>query len=170
MARAADVIYPWERQPRETEKAYEAFLRFKNFGPGRSLIETARALEKSYRHIKRWAKEWDWKNRATLFDRDVERKAKAAAEKEQKAMIARHIGIGLKVQEKALQGLEKLNPERMGAVSVQSLLDFGTKLERDSRTITAQAAAAEQDAANILASVLEKAWGIKGETEGDGEP
>lgn len=170
MARVKDTILPWERQPKETEKAYEAFLIYKNAGPGRTQIDTARRLKKSYRLIKQWAKEWDWKNRVALYDRDVEQKAKAAAEKEQKAMIARHIKIGIQVQGKALEGLKNLKPEKMGAISVQALLDFGTKLERDSRAVTQQEAANQQDAAAILASVLEKAWSDKEGTEENGEP
>ena len=170
MARVKDTILPWERQTGEPEKAYEAFLVFKNAGPGRTQVDTARHLEKSYRLIKKWAKDWDWKSRVALFDRDVEQKAKAVAEAEQKKMIARHIKYGLMVQKKAIQGLEQLKPEKMGAISVQALLDFGTKLERDSRAVTQQETAAQQDAAAILESVLEKAWSDKEGAEEDGEP
>ena len=105
MARVKDTILPWERQPKEPEKAYEAFLIYKNAGPGRTQIETARKLQKSYRLITNWAKTWNWKNRVALFDRDVEQKATAAAEKEQKDMIARHIKYSLMVQGKAIKGL-----------------------------------------------------------------
>ena len=168
MARVTDTILPWERQPGETEKAYEAFLIYKNQGPGRSQIEVARKLQKSTRLITSWVKRWDWKNRVTLFDRDVERKAKAEEEKARKDMIKRHIKYSLAVQSKAIQGLEKLKPEKMGAISVQALLDFGTKLERDSRAITQQETEGQQDAAAILASVLERAWGMKEDGE-DGE-
>ncbi len=168
MARVKDTILPWERQTGETEKAYEAFLIYKNLGPGRTLVAVSERLQKSYTLIRRWAKEQDWKNRVFSWDRDIERKAKAEAEKEQKQMIARHIKIGIQVQGKALEGLKHLKPEKMGAISVQALLDFGTKLERDSRAVTQQEATAPQDAASILASVLERAWSEEGAEE-DGE-
>ena len=68
-----DSSYPWERQTKETEKAYEAFLLYKNAGPGRTVIDVARKLQKSYTLIRRWAKKWNWEDRVLAFDRDCER-------------------------------------------------------------------------------------------------
>ena len=129
---------PWERKHGETEKAFEAFLIYKNLGPGRTQIEVAQKLRKSISLIRRWASDWEWKNRVIAWDSDVEQKAKEAAQKELKAMILRHIKIGMAIQEKGLKGLNHLDPKRMGAISVREFLDFGTKLERDSRALIEQ--------------------------------
>lgn len=133
---------PWERKHGETEKAFEAFLIYKNLGPGRTQIDVAQKLSKSVSLIRRWASEWEWKNRVIAWDSDVEQKAKEEAQKELKAMILRHIKIGMKIQEKGLKGLDHLDPKRMGAISVREFLDFGTKLEREARALITQS---EQD-------------------------
>ena len=54
MTRVKDTVLPWERQDGEREKPYEAFLLYKNAGPGRTKIDVARKLKKSYRLITEW--------------------------------------------------------------------------------------------------------------------
>lgn len=160
-------IAPWERQPGETEKAYEAFLIFKNLGPGRTFKAVSDRLQKSYTLIRRWKERGNWESRAAEYDRENERKEQIATQKARKKMIERHIKIGTSLQGKALQALEAISPEEMKPQDIERFLQFGTKLESESRAKQATKQAGEgQSAAQMLAAILEKAWK---EDSSDGE-
>ena len=170
MARVTDTIYPWERQPKETEKAYEAFLIYKNLGPGRTFIEVSRKLHKSFTLIRRWKDAWNWKERVELYDRENDRKAQLEAQAAQKEMIRRHIDLGMALQKKATEALDNLNPKKMGAVSIKELVRLGTELESVNRNQQIQAAGGNvADIASLFTSVLEKAWSDKEGKGTDGE-
>ena len=51
---------PFEKQPRESEKAFAAFSLYLSQGPERSIEECARKFLKSSRLLRRWAKQFDW--------------------------------------------------------------------------------------------------------------
>ena len=153
-------IAPWERQPGETEKAYEAFLIFKNLGPGRTVKEVSEKLRKSYDLFRRWKKRYDWDSRVEAYDRENERKEQIATQQARKKMIERHIKIGTSLQGKALQALETISPEEMKPQDIERFLQFGTKLESENRAKQETKQAGEgQSAAAMLAAILEKAWG-----------
>lgn len=80
--------YPWDRQPKESEEAYSAFLTYRDLGEGRTVPE-------AYRQAKRkpdarqpngtwnkWAASRDWATRAQAYDDHLrsERDKVAAAE------------------------------------------------------------------------------------------
>ena len=153
-------IAPWERQPGETEKAYEAFLIYKNLGPGRTFKSVADKLQKSYTLIRRWKEQGEWESRAADYDRENERKEQIATQQARKKMIERHIKIGTSLQGKALQALETIAPEEMKPQDIERFLQFGTKLESENREKQETKQAGQgQSAAAMLAAVLEKAWG-----------
>jgi len=52
--------FPFEKQPRESAKAFAAFSLYLSQGPERSIEECARKLLKSSRLLRRWAKQFDW--------------------------------------------------------------------------------------------------------------
>ena len=154
-----DSSYPWERQTKETEKAYEAFLLYKNAGPGRTVIDVARKLQKSYTLIRRWDKKWNWEDRVLAYDRDCERKEQQAAVEARKAMVKRHIKIGMQMQGKALKALEDMKPDEIGPATIKEFIRLGTMLESMNRSKEAhEAEAGKSNAAAMLADVLDKAW------------
>ena len=123
----------WERQDGESGKAYEAFAVYRDMGAGRTVSAVARQLRKSRALIDRWKRQWNWEERARAYDRELERAAYEEAVKAMREMLRRHIGMGVRMQTKALEGLSKLNPAKMRTKDVVALLHEGTKLERDSR-------------------------------------
>lgn len=170
MARVEDAAFPWERQPKETEKAYEAFLVYKNLGPGRTFTAVAKKLHKSCTLVRRWATTWKWKERVELYDRENDRKAQREAQEAQKEMVRTHIKIGGALQKKALQALDKLDPEEMGPGSIKEFIRLGTQLERLNRNQQIQATEEKaSDIASLFTSVLEKAWSDKEGKGTDGE-
>lgn len=159
--RKTEIIEPWERQPGETEKAYEAFLVYKNMGAGRTIVAVGRRLSKSRQLMTRWATRYNWKERVQAFDRENERIEQGRIQKERAAMIKRHIKMGLAVQGKALKALDRMDPESLTPGNIREFLRFGVMLEKETRAVEErkQEAGQGQDAAQMLAAILEKAWG-----------
>lgn len=59
---------PWDRQPRETPKAFQAWEHYRDAGPERSTRKTARALKKDPSLIAQWSSRWNWQARLLAFD------------------------------------------------------------------------------------------------------
>ena len=55
--------HPFERLPRESEKAFAAFSLYLSQGSERSIAECARKLLKSSRLLRTWAQKYDWSAR-----------------------------------------------------------------------------------------------------------
>ena len=71
----------FERQERESAKAFAAFKTYLELGPDRSLVLVADKLGKSKTMIERWSRKFDWPARVqahTAHLADVERKAAEA--------------------------------------------------------------------------------------------
>ena len=75
---------PWERQPREGEEAYAAFLAYRDLGPWRTHEATRKRLGKSPGYLKpieRWSALRDWRRRACAWDDHLQaERDKVAAE------------------------------------------------------------------------------------------
>jgi hypothetical protein len=85
----------FERQPGETEKAFEAYSIFRNLGPGRTLRGTAAIFydAEEYRagtkrvpgHLKEWSAKNDWVERVRAYDDWLEMiRREAVVEQERK--------------------------------------------------------------------------------------
>ena len=64
-------MLPWERQPREGEEAYAAFLSYRDLGPGRTHEATRMLLGKRPGYLKpieRWSALRDWRRRSGAWD------------------------------------------------------------------------------------------------------
>ena len=125
---------PWERQEGESVKAFEAFTVYLEMGDERSIREVAQRLAKSRTLIGRWSVTYQWVERVAAFDADVQRKAHAKAVKKRRNMVDRHISIALKMQEKALMALEKMDPADIDPKNLIAMLREATKLEQEMRT------------------------------------
>jgi len=74
--------HPFERLPRESEKAFAAFSLYLSQGSERSIAECARKLLKSSRLLRTWAQKYDWAGRVAAHSAHlaiVEREAIEAA-------------------------------------------------------------------------------------------
>ena len=72
----------FEKQPRESEKAFAAFSLYLSLGPQRGLREVARKLDKSLTVVGDWSKKFDWPARVAAHSAHlaiVEREAIEAA-------------------------------------------------------------------------------------------
>lgn len=88
-ALAADVD-PWERQPDESEQAWEAFQKYRDLGRERSLQKVANTLGKSRQLMERWSKRWSWNRRAYEYELLLDRRVRDETVREIGAMARRH--------------------------------------------------------------------------------
>jgi len=72
---------PWDRLPNETERAYRAWLLYRDPLSGRNLSAVARKLQRSRQLVDRWARKYNWHTRAAAYDRERERIRQEAEQK-----------------------------------------------------------------------------------------
>ena len=138
---------PWERQPGETFKQFEAFTLYRD-GTQRTIASTARVLG-SYNAdtVGIWARKWGWEERAYAWDNEVDRRLRNAESEELRSMRKRQVQIGIGMQKAATHELQALvkyveHVERKAQASgvirkpfvsvrdIVRLVDTGTRLER----------------------------------------
>jgi len=95
---------PWERLPRETEKAFRAFIIYRGLADHR-LAPVAQQLNCSVANVFRWAEKYDWKERARQWDIYNDRLAQQAEIKDRAAMRKRFIEQGMLMQDIGKHGL-----------------------------------------------------------------
>lgn len=150
---------PWERQKGESEKAYEAFLVYRDMGPERSTRAVAQKLGKSVSLIQRWSRDKDWQERVRAYENDLDRAARKKALADRKAMTDRHISIAMQLQKKALEALAGLSAEDMTPKDIKEYIKMATDLERLNRTLEdADSKEREKAAASSLADTIIAAY------------
>lgn len=133
---------PWEQQPGESNKAYGAFVQYRDMPPlQRSIRGLARQLDKTVTHIGRWSSDNKWTERCARYDRWLAAIAVDEAESAKREMVRRHADIGLAMVRRAAQaligdeanGVTALDLSKLKAVDIARLIDVGVKVERLSR-------------------------------------
>lgn len=158
--RKAEVVNePWERQQSESEEAYEAFSVYRDMlskTGKRSTAKVGQELGKSKTLMDNWCKRWNWVERARTWDNELARQGKEQAAKDAREMQQRHVKIAKKMQLKALEALETLDPEMLDGNIVVKLIVEGTKLERSAREAGNDMASSGKEAAeDPLAGLVE---------------
>ena len=125
---------PWERQTGESEKAFEAFVVYRDLGQDRTITAVGKRLAKSRNLIDRWKEKYNWSERVRLYDNELEKRAMAKAVKERKAMTERHIKLAMQMQKKALEALQALNKKDMSPWDIKEYIKIATEIERLNRT------------------------------------
>ena len=126
-------IAPWEQQPGESAKAFEAFAIYRDMGVERSVRKVTQRLNKSLTLIGKWSSAYNWPERARAYDRDLDRQAHAQAVREVRSMTNRHIRIAMQLQAKALQALEQLDVTTLSPKMQLAFLAKATEIERMNR-------------------------------------
>lgn len=152
---------PWEQQPGESAKAFEAFNAYLDMGADRSIRGVAQQLGKSSTLMARWSSTHGWVERVAAYEADLQRAAHAKAVKDAQKMAERHISIALKLQTKALEALAKLEPEELDPKNLIAFVREATKLERENRADIVTKTDPDKDgeaAQSSLADVITQAW------------
>lgn len=105
-----DDTRPWDRQPGETSKAYDAFVAYRDMGGDRSYAKVARQLGKSTTLLDRWGRQNDWPSRTAAWDSMPGRAVQEAYEDMAKSIAEQHRRVATKLMAK-LEANVDLLPE-----------------------------------------------------------
>ncbi len=130
-------IKDWYKRKGESSAAYEAFTTYLEL-QDRSYAKVARKLRKSDTIIRRWAKAYDWENRATMWDNSIVEEARKAAIRDFKKMIELQIGLGKMLQAKSAKAIQSMEFDKVPMKylpAMVKMLETGVSIERSSRSI-----------------------------------
>lgn len=126
-------IKAWERQRGESQKAFEAFTVYRDLESERSLVKVGQKLGKSSTLIERWSVQWSWVERARLYDEEKERQYLLQQEEERKKMAERHAKQSMMFQNKVLERLRTIDPNRLTPADLIKWFEVAVKVERQAR-------------------------------------
>lgn len=129
----------WERQPEESDAAFEAFQSYRDMGLSRSLSKVGGKLGKSETLMSRWSSDHNWVERARAWDAEQDRIIRAEQIEDIRNMRQRHADLAMEMLAKALEGIQYIDPEELNAVSISRLVEVASKLEQKSRGDTTDA-------------------------------
>lgn len=133
MPKRQEAEAPWEQQPGESAKAFQAFAAYRDMGVERSNAKVAQLLGKSKTLIDRWSSAWKWVERVRSYDREMDKQAHARAVQGVRRMTDRHIRIAMQLQHKALGALEQLDVATLSPKMQLAFLTKATEIERLNR-------------------------------------
>ena len=134
MSVAREAREAWDRRDGESAGAYAAFRRFRDLGPLRRLDDVSGPPS----GVRTWSAKWDWLARAVAWDDTIHQAADAARVEAIRTMHADHLRAGRAAVDKAVAALAALDPDEIPAHAAARLLELGTKLERDTLTVSVE--------------------------------
>ena len=108
-------VQPWERQPGETTKQFEAFQAYRDMDEERSIRAVAKSLDKSRNLIGRWSAANNWVERAAAWDVEKDRLLRIQQQQDIKKMRKRHADLATSMLMKAASALKKLPVDEIKA-------------------------------------------------------
>lgn len=92
---------PWDRRPKETDAAWQAFQTYRDLGPDRSVASAVKAAglkPATSRSWERMASRHAWRERVVAWDTHMDSVVQARIEKEHGEMASRHVKLGKNLQ------------------------------------------------------------------------
>jgi hypothetical protein len=130
-----DELQPWERQPGETTKAFQAFQIYRDLGiedpNSRTLLEAARRVGKHRNVLNKWKRMYNWEERCRHFD--VEQDRLRLAEKRRRIDRANreHLNLAQVMLGKVAKRLEVLKAEtELTPRDLNTMIEVATKIQR----------------------------------------
>jgi hypothetical protein len=123
----------WDKQNGESEKAFEAFVTYRDAGAARSLALAGRTLGKSTVMMEVWSSRWHWVARVAAFDAELGRRNAVAAMKASEDMIERHARMAVLFSNKVLERMQTLVLADLSAADLARWFDLAVRVERLSR-------------------------------------
>lgn len=130
MAKKVCAIAPWERQPGESSKAFEAFAVYRDLGVNRSLKKAAQNLNKAVTTLAEWSTKFEWVNRCAAWDAEQDRIARSELMADMAATRKKQRERARRMQDKGMDLLESINIGEAKLSEIVSLLKAGMEQER----------------------------------------
>lgn len=130
---------PWERQPHETVKAYDAFCHYRDLDPySRTVAAVARSLGQTGEYLRQVARKWRWVERAAAWDEERDRASRMAEIRALRQMRERHLLLAEALQSGASERLLQMQQPGQGFSTlspseVRQWVEAGIRLERQAR-------------------------------------
>lgn len=134
---------PWERQPRETDVAFQAFVVYRDLPDRRSCAKAGKLLGKSSKLMEDWSAQHHWVDRVAAWDREQDRVARKATLDEIAQMHRRHANLAVTMLNRAaarlvgsddpISPVTALDTSKLTATEVARLAEVGARLERQAR-------------------------------------
>lgn len=121
---------PWERQPGETARAFEAFVVYRDMGASRSLKKAGQNLNKAITTLAEWSSKYDWVKRVAAWDAEQDRIARNEMIAEMTATRKKQRKQAQRMQEKGMELLESISLGDAKLSEIVSLLKAGMEQER----------------------------------------
>lgn len=120
-------INPWDRQPRETVKAYEAFCVYRD-SEHRNVSRLM--AEGGSQQFRTWSSKWSWAGRALSWDRFLTAKDLEDAMRWRRTMNNRQRKAAALAQSKIIEWLRGLNPVSLTPTEAARWFEVAVKVER----------------------------------------
>jgi len=131
-------IQPWERQPTDTDKSFEAFEVYRRMGASRSLLKVSQQLVKSTTLLSRWSMRHGWVERCRAWDTHQSRYANELELHTTAEMRRRMVTQAIELQTRAMQRVLKMTDTEIAALTpyeVCLLMRTGSEMEHKAREI-----------------------------------
>jgi hypothetical protein len=141
---------PWDQQPKESSRAFAAFVVYRDMGHKRSCNAVAQQLKLNHSTVLEFSKRHNWQERVRAWDTQVDKENQQRQIEAIKIMKERQIAIALNAQDAADIGIKRLikqltapkgqtlSPYSMKPDALARLLDIGSRLERLNRDVPEQ--------------------------------
>lgn len=135
---------PWERQEKETSRAYIAFIAYRDQNPSvRSIANVVKIIGKptgknpahNYEYL---SKKYCWVDRVKAWDDHLDKIKIKSTETEIIEMNKRHIKIAIMMQNKGVSLMEKIDEDKISPSNIGVLLKNAIEIERISRGVSVE--------------------------------
>jgi hypothetical protein len=132
----------FDQQPKESSRAFAAFIAYRDLGLRRSCNAVADQLKINASSVLELSKRHNWQERVRAWDAHLDRETQDIQFEAVKIMKKRQIALALKAQKAAEKGLKKfiaqfnddnISHSAMKPDGLSKLLDTGCRLERLNR-------------------------------------
>jgi len=143
----------WERQPKESSEAFEAFSIYLNLGIGRSYDKVRKQLGKSQTLIERWGREWGWQERIRSYDNWLVEEEDNRIKETIKQRYSRFAQLSDLAVQKASEGLLARDSNALTNADIRGLLTLGMQLADKHREVLAPPKD-EEEAGDVQAAFI----------------
>lgn len=113
---------PWERRLNEGAKPFRAFTVYLACDVDRSITAVARKLSVSRTLVSRWSVQYNWAERAKLYDERVSKGRLARMEADREKIADQTLAASRQALQLVLRSLGKLKTQKVGAANAARLL------------------------------------------------
>ena len=125
--------FAWDRQPGESQKAWQTFELYRTLGVNRSMRRVAEVVHKSLHTIAAWACAHNWVDRTREWELYENKRAQREEQEAVKEMRRIHAEAGATLLKRGFGRLAVINPKMISPRTLLRFVELGAKLEARAR-------------------------------------